>query len=77
VTASNQYCCGVELGQATATVINAGFASGAVPGVSQINFQIPVTLSILGPILSLSGASLRVVGSDGSLSRPVTLYIRN
>jgi uncharacterized protein (TIGR03437 family) len=72
VAASNQYCCGVEIDQNTASVVYAGFAPGAVLGVSQVNFQVPAIRTSFNFL-----PSLRVVGSDGSLSRPVTLYLRN
>ena len=71
-TANNYYCCGIELGRGTAPVVYAGTAPGAALGVSQVNFQVPVIPQFSNP----SSLPLRIIAPDGSLSRPVTLYVR-
>ncbi len=70
---SDYYCCGIQLYGLQAQVTYAGFAPGAVVGVSQVTFQVP---SVIREFNSY-GIPLQAVAKDGSLSRPVTLYVSN
>jgi uncharacterized protein (TIGR03437 family) len=71
----NYYCCGVRLFEPQELVTYAGTAPGSVIGVSQVTFQISVPTF---PLDLLGGPPmLQVMGVDGSLSRPVALYVSN
>ena len=68
--AQNYYCCGVQVGQAAATVVYAGTAPGSVFGISQVNFQVPTVPQLVNP----TPITLVVTAKDHS-SIPVTLHV--
>jgi uncharacterized protein (TIGR03437 family) len=69
--AQNYYCCGVQVGQAAATVVYGGTAPGSVFGISQVNFQVPVVPQLQNPM-----PAPLVVTAKEHPSIAVTLYIR-